>query len=118
MLFRSSLIQHSGDMMAASGAGGINEIQYAALLVMIARVTGKEAGVFTHFVANEQIYDRHEENAHELLRRAEGADENAPLPALILHKEPGCTFEEITIDDFELQNYEPIKPQLSFDLGI
>ena len=113
-----SLIQRSGDMMAASGAGGINEIQYAALLVMIARVTGKEAGVFTHFVANEQIYDRHEENARELLRRAEGADENAPLPTLILHKEPGCTFEEITIDDFELQNYEPIKPQLSFDLGI
>ena len=30
------LIQRSGDMLTASGAGGINEIQYAALLMMIA----------------------------------------------------------------------------------
>ena len=59
-----SMIQRSGDMLTASGAGGINEIQYAALLMMIACVTGLEPGVFTHFVANEQIYDRHIDNAH------------------------------------------------------
>ena len=40
-------------MLTASGAGGINEIQYAALLMMIARHTGYKPGVFTHFVANE-----------------------------------------------------------------
>ena len=34
------LIQRSGDMLTASGPGGINEIQYAALLMMIARHTG------------------------------------------------------------------------------
>ncbi len=122
-----SLIQRSGDMLTASGAGGINEIQYAALLMMIARVTGKEPGVFTHFVANEQIYDRHMENAQEMLRRAEAAaaedaaDENAAaknVPALVLHKEAGCSFEDITIDDFEMTNYFPMKPQLKFELGI
>ena len=122
-----SLIQRSGDMLTASGAGGINEIQYAALLMMIARVTGKEPGVFTHFVANEQIYDRHMENAQEMLRRAEAAaaedaaDENAAAkkaPALVLHKEAGCSFEDITIDDFEMTNYFPMKPQLKFELGI
>ena len=122
-----SLIQRSGDMLTASGAGGINEIQYAALLMMIARVTGKEPGVFTHFVANEQIYDRHMENAQEMLRRAEAAaaedaaDENAAaknVPALVLHKEAGCSFEDITIDDFEMVNYFPMKPQLKFELGI
>ena len=64
------MVQRSGDMLTASGAGGINEIQYAALLMMIARVTGYEPGVFTHFVANEQIYDRHMDNAQEMLRRA------------------------------------------------
>lgn len=47
------LIQRSGDMLTASGPGGINEIQYAALLMMIARHTGYEPGKFTHFVANE-----------------------------------------------------------------
>lgn len=115
------MIQRSGDMMAASGAGGVNEIQYAALLMMIARVTGKEPGVFTHFVANEQIYDRHEENARELLRRGEtaaAAGKDTPQPVLLLHKKPGCSFEDISIDDFELLHYDPVKPQLRFDLGI
>lgn len=115
-----SMIQRSGDMLTASGAGGINEIQYAALQMMIARVTGYEPGVFTHFVANEQIYDRHVENAHELLRRA-AALEEAPgqkQPQLLLKKEPGCRFEDITIDDFEMADYAPMKPQLKFELGI
>ena len=113
-----SMIQRSGDMLTASGAGGINEIQYAALLMMIAKVTGYEPGVFTHFVANEQIYDRHMDNAREMLRRAEGMADDGRKPALILHKENGCRFEEITIDDFEMTDYDPMKPQLKFELGI
>ena len=64
-----TLIQRSGDMLTASGAGGMNEIQYAALLMMIARHTGYKAGVFCHFVQNEQIYDRHEEQAIEIFNR-------------------------------------------------
>ena len=116
------MVQRSGDMLTASGAGGINEIQYAALLMMIARVTGKKEGVFTHLVANEQIYDRHVDNAHEMLRRAAeqaaAGDDDAPLPRLVLHKEPGCAFTDITLDDFEMLDYAPIKPQLKFDLGI
>ncbi len=119
-----SLIQRSGDMLTASGAGGINEIQYASLLLMIACVTGYKPGVFTHFVANEQIYDRHFENAQEMLNRAEKAKEEAaqnpgaPQPMLVLHKEPGCAFEDITLDDFEMLDYEPQAPQLKFELGI
>ena len=150
-----SMIQRSGDMLTASGAGGINEIQYAALLMMIACVTGLEPGVFTHFVANEQIYDRHIDNAHEMLRRAEGLERqeaaqikgsvtsqlmdadsaqaggsiSAPpentedfssgrQPSLLLHKKKGCRFEDITIDDFEMRDYTPMKPQLKFELGI
>ena len=117
------LVQRSGDMLTASGAGGINEIQYAALLIMIACVTGKEPGVFTHFVANEQIYDRHIDNANEMLRRAaeaEGSEVNDPgaLPRLVLHKDPGCDFTDIALTDFEMLDYAPIKPQLKFDLGI
>ena len=115
------LVQRSGDMLTASGAGGINEIQYASLLMMIARVTGLEPGVFTHFVANEQIYDRHMDNAQEMLRRAaelESAEDGADTPRLVLHKEAGCEFTDITLDDFEMINYTPIKPQLRFELGI
>ncbi|MBQ2437575.1 MAG: thymidylate synthase, partial [Clostridia bacterium] len=115
-----SMVQRSGDMLTASGAGGINEIQYAALLIMIAHVTGYKPGVFTHFVANEQIYDRHIDNAHEMLRRAEVAEKEADgkSPNLLLHAAPGCAFEDITLDDFELVDYEAQKPQLKFELGI
>lgn len=119
------MVQRSGDMLTASGAGGINEIQYAALLLMVSRATGYEAGVFTHFVANEQIYDRHIDNANELLRRADEAGVMAPvtsesvkMPNLILKKESGCDITSITIEDFEMENYEPMQPQLTFELGI
>ena len=120
------LVQRSGDMLTASGAGCINEVQYAALLMMIARHCGYEPGVFTHFVANEQIYDRHEEQARAMLKRYEDAnsiwipdylDKNEPKPMLILN--PAKTdFYDITIDDFEMLNSDPIKPQLKLELGI
>ena len=115
------LIQRSGDLLTASGPGGINEIQYAALQKMIARVTGYDAGVFSHFVANEQIYDRHMEQAREILKRADDAYFNrrtTPMPELVLKAEFGCKFEDITIDDFEMFDYDPINPQLKFDIGI
>lgn len=116
------LIQRSGDMLTASGAGGINEIQYSALLMMIARHCGYEAGVFTHFVANEQIYDRHLEQAHEMLDRFVEKDWSEHInkhenPRLILNPEK-TNFYEMTIDDFTMENYEPMKPQLKLELGI
>ena len=86
--------------------------------MMIAKVTGYEPGVFTHFVANEQIYDRHMDNAHEMLRRAKSMADDKQQPVLVLHKEAGCRFEDITIDDFEMFDYSPMKPQLKFELGI
>lgn len=117
------LIQRSGDMLTASGAGGINEIQYAALLMMIARHCGYNAGVFTHFVANEQIYDRHMEQANEMLKRY-GDLEKAEYfgvyhenPNLILNPEKN-NFYDMTIQDFTMEHYEPIKPNLKLELGI
>ena len=122
------LIQRSGDMLTASGAGGINEIQYAALLMMIARHTGYQAGVFTHFVANEQIYDRHLDAANEMLDRCKVRQRDSWL-ALVRHimvKDPSLSikedatkdFFELTIDDFVINDYEPMKPQLKLELGI
>ena len=117
------LIQRSGDMLTASGAGGINEIQYAALLMMIARHCGYEAGVFTHFVANEQIYDRHKEQAMEMLRRAKKTDlkeyEHGEFtkPSVVLHPEK-TNFYDITIADFSIEDYHPYQPQLKLELGI
>ena len=114
-----SLIQRSGDMLTASGAGGINEVQYAVLLMMIARHTGYEPGVFTHFVANEQIYDRHMEQAEIMLERGRqrAAEPPCAAPAMVLNPEKK-NFYEITIEDFNVENYDPMQPQLKFPLGI
>ena len=123
------LVQRSGDMLTASGPGGINEIQYAALLMMIARHTGYEPGCFTHIVANEQIYDRHMDAAEEMLRRFDAkmtAETHAAtttldwgpiLPKLVLNPKVQ-NFYDMTIDDFIMEDYEPMKPQLKLELGI
>lgn len=117
------LVQRSGDMLTASGPGGINEIQYAALLMMIARHTDYKPGVFSHFVANEQIYDRHMDAANEMLSRQllierdEYFDGFKKNPMLIIN--PNKTnFYDMTIEDFTMFAYNPIKPQLKLELGI
>ena len=120
------MIQRSGDMLTASGAGGINEIQYSALLMMIARHTGYKPGVFTHFVANEQIYSRHMRQAEELVRRYNSqtndpkkAKSENPWKVPMMELNPKKTdFYDMTIEDFTLHYYEPIKPQLELELGI
>lgn len=122
------LVQRSGDMLTASGPGGINEIQYAALLMMIARHTGYKPGVFSHMVANEQIYDRHMDVADDMRSRFSAREqeefymesvlrETILHPRLILNPEK-TNFYEMTIDDFTMENYNPIKPQLKLELGI
>ena len=108
------LNQRSGDMLVASGAGNVNEVQYAALLMMVARDTGYEPGKFTHMVVNEQIYDRHIENAKELLNRQ---SDISKVPVMKLHQDK-TGFYDFTIDDFELTDYEPVKPNLKFELGV
>ena len=116
------LIQRSGDMLTASGPGGINEVQYAALQMMIARHCGYNPGKFTHFVANEQIYDRHLLQANEMRKRYKHREKMdkviyTPDPKLVLNHKVN-DFYEMTIDDFTMTNYEPIKPQLTLELGI
>lgn len=123
------LNQRSGDLLAASGGGGINETQYAALLMMVAKHTGYNPGKFTHFVANEQVYDLHIDQAKELIHRANERhlvtfealknseiDKNL-MPKLVLNPEKN-NFYDMTIDDFSMENYNPIKPQLTLPLGI
>ena len=112
------LVQRSGDMLTASGPGGINEIQYAALLTMIAIHTGYTPGVFSHLVANEQIYDRHMDAAQEMLDRYNNMEDDGKRPYLYVDTARTVNFYDMTIEDFAMVDYAPIKPQLKLELGI
>lgn len=105
-----TLTQRSSDYLVA---GAINKMQYVALMMMVARHVGLEPGNFMHVVENLHIYDRHIEQARELLRR-EGSSK---VPKLILNPKKK-NFYDFTVDDFQLLHYEPTKPQLKFELGI
>lgn len=112
-----TLVQRSGDMLTASGAGQVNEVQYAALLMMIARHCNMKPGVFAHYVQNEQIYDRHIEVANAIKERFEKNEENLVQPTMILNPIK-TNFFDFDIDDFKLINYKPLEPNFKLDLGI
>lgn len=110
-----ALIQRSSDFITA---GNINQVQYVAFLMMVARHCGYKPGKFTHFIDNVQVYDRHFDAARELLNR----EEIECNPRLILNPEKK-DFYDFTVDDFVLEGYprEEINeknPQLKLEIGI
>lgn len=107
----TTLTQRSNDMLVAHH---INAIQYVALQLMIAKHFGWQPGNFYYFVNNLHIYDNQFEQAKELLKRTPSTQN----PKLILDVPDGTNFYDITADDFKLINYNPVKPQLTFDLAI
>ena len=104
------LYQRSSDWLTA---GNINQMQYVAFMMMVARDCGYKPGIFTHFIANQQIYDRHIGNAKEMLRR-----EHIECNPILKLNEEKTDFYSFTMDDFTLEGYEANKPQLKFELGI
>ena len=109
------LIQRSSDFMVA---GCINQMQYLALMKMVARDCNLKPGTFTWEVENIQIYDRHITQAIEQLNREPVNCE----PYLQLNPEVN-NFYDVNVDDFKVENYprEYIKvknKQQKFDKGI
>lgn len=111
MYLDCTLTQRSNDMLVAHH---INAMQYVALQMMIACHFGWEVGTFCYFINNLHIYNKHFEQAEELLSR-KGSDKQAKL---ILKAEKGTNFYDIKPEDFELVDYEPEGPQLKFELAI
>ena len=90
------LNQRSQDMLAANAW---NVAQYAALVMMIAQVTGFKPGEFVHVIADAHIYDRHIPIVEELIQR-----EVHPAPKVEL--DPSITdFYQFTPDSFKVTDY-------------
>ena len=107
----ATLTQRSNDMLVAHH---INAMQYVALQMMIAKHFGWKVGKFFYFINNLHIYDNQFEQAEELLRR----EPSDCRPHLVLNVPDGTNFFDIKPEDFELVDYDPVRPQLKFDLAI
>ena len=91
------LNQRSQDMLTANNW---NVVQYAALTMMFAQVSGLEVGEFVHVIADAHIYDRHIPAVEEIIK-------NPPKPAPRFVIDPAVDdFYKFTRDSFTVENYE------------
>ena len=79
-----------------------NIASYALLTMMVAQVTGLEAGDFVHTLGDTHLYDNHLEQAALQLTR-----EPRPLPQMKINPTVASLFE-FSFEDFELVNYDPL----------
>jgi len=78
-----------------------NIASYAFLLMMMAQVTGLEAGEFIHTLGDAHIYQNHLEQVKLQLTR-----DPRPLPTARLNPEIK-SLSEFSFEDFILENYDP-----------
>ena len=78
-----------------------NIASYALLLMMMAQVTGLEAGDFVHTFGDAHLYLNHLEQTDLQLAR-----EPRPLPVMSINPDVHELFD-FRYEDFELQNYDP-----------
>ena len=111
-----TLVQRSSDFATA---GCINQVQYAALLIMVAKELGLTPGKFTWKPVNIQLYDRHLDQAIEMLNREPVSDVDATIKV-----RDGVKFDDLTTDDVKVLDSDAIQkiktknPQFKFPLGI
>ena len=112
----SCLYQRSCDFLTA--ASGINAIQYAVFNMLVAHHFGYTPGVFTHFMMNIQIYDRHIPIAKEILKR-----ESIEIHPNIIINPDKRNFYDITMDDIKIEGYDQkeiakINPQIKLEVAV
>ncbi|MDD3393544.1 MAG: thymidylate synthase [Anaerotignum sp.] len=95
------LNQRSQDTLAANNW---NVVQYSALLMMFAQVSGLKAGELVHVISDMHIYDRHIPMIEELVQR-----EKFPAPKVRLNPEVK-SFYDFTVEDFVVEDYQHGKP--------
>ena len=105
------LNQRSSDFCVA---WGINVFQYFALQLMVAKAVGLKPGILTHVIGNVHIYDRHIEQAKELVNRLPLSGKE---PKLVLNTDK-TDFYSFKLEDFELIDFEAAGPQLKFEMAI
>lgn len=88
-----------------------NIASYALLLMMVAQVTGLEAGDFVHTLGDAHLYKNHFDQARLQLTR-----EPRKLPRMLIN--PGVkSIFDFKYEDFELVDYDP-HPHIKADVSV
>lgn len=106
-----TLVQRSGDFLAAAAPGGWDCTQYALLQCILAHVLELSPGEFIHIVNNLHIYNRHEEIVSQLLTVTP-----REAPKLVLNPSKH-NFYDFTPDDIELIDYNPAVAGIKFEVA-
>lgn len=103
------LNQRSNDVAVANNW---NVVQYSALLMMMAQVSGLVAGELVHVIADAHIYDRHIPVIEKMMKNPK-----FPAPKVTLNPEVK-DFYKFTVDDFTIEGYEYNKIEEKFEVAI
>ena len=103
------LNQRSNDVAVANNW---NVVQYSALLMMLAQVSGLVAGELVHVIADAHIYDRHIPVVEQMLKNPQFV-----APKVKLNPEVK-DFYKFTVDDFEIIDYEYNKLDSKFEVAV
>lgn len=103
------LNQRSNDVAVANNW---NVVQYSILLMMLAQVSGLEAGELVHVIADAHIYDRHIPVVEKMLKNPQ-----FEAPKVIMNKDIK-DFYKFTVDDFKLVDYNYNKLEEKFEVAI
>lgn len=88
-----------------------NIASYALLLMMVAQVTGLEAGDFVHTIGDAHIYSNHFEQVDMQIQRTHRELPKMKINPMVAH------IDNFTYDDFELIGYDP-HPAIKGDVAV
>lgn len=103
------LNQRSNDVAVANNW---NVVQYSVLLMMLAQVSGLQAGELVHVIADAHIYDRHIPVVKKMMQNPQ-----FEAPKLIINPDVK-DFYKFTVDDFVLEDYKYNKIEEKFEVAI
>lgn len=113
MTLNGLLNQRSQDMLTANNW---NTVQYALLLMIVAKAVGMVPGEFVHVIADCHIYDRHIPIVEDMIRRAESGENTFEAPTVSIKDFE--SFWDVTTSDVVMEGYQYDSTDYKIDVAV